>query len=951
MISNYYYSPDLNQSSASGRGKKSLDFSTPTTRRLKQTSNHSKNGTLTPSDSPDTNLHGLDDSFATPLERSLTAETELGDAVAKNHGIVADSVCKSRKRMQDEVFGELSDDDDMLTNIDPGKVVPDKKRLKTSSALKQSPMIQEDPLDITPPPSPDEIRRILHLREGRQAGVGGQQAGHGADTGRAYQLEKQRVLTRIPRGNFIHVTAEDGKRVYMSLKDEMTLSKQVDEVATKEQSLQLLETPLAVLKAQLLEERTRKAIEESERLAEFIDRRDTEMRDDVNGDVDSDGEDTTGTLWVEKYAPCKYTQLLSDEGTNRTLLKWLKMWDYIVFGKERKETKTSAEEQGKKKEFQQNKFVNKRLPEVSEELDSFNRPLHKVALLCGPPGLGKTTLAHVVARHAGYNVVEMNASDDRSVDAFRQKIEAATQMKAVLSADRRPNCLVIDEIDGAPQPAINLLLSVISATPDSGTKKKKGRGMLLRPIICICNDLYVPALRQLRLTAFVINMPTTASASLAARLLEIVKMEKLRSDLSTLLALCEKADNDIRSCLNTLQFIKGRSLSLTLQNVQSLNVGQKDVQKSLFFLWQNIFQMPKPKRKRYINPHDRVAGVNTSEELGAYNNMSHTARFHNVLQMAQAAGESDKALQGLHELYLEAKAKDPRMDAVQSATEWLCFADLLNQIIGHSQNYVFMRYMDFVPVTFHLLFAANAPLKITYPHQQYECHMKLTKSQNLVTTMVNDMMPSVRRNVTEGVAVMELLPLLVDVIQPTLRPVNTQLYSAREKNDLAQLIKVMIAYNITYRQERTPEGQYIYVLEPNVDDVVKLTGQKSLHPLTYAAKQLIAREIEVEKMRRSEVALGPPQTQNKQPVDQRSKSSNSKASEIPHHKRQTLEPLPVPKVETPTLDFFGRRVVPKFVEKKEKEPEKHVIGGDVWFRFKEGYTNAVRKNVRVQDLI
>ena len=33
----------------------------------------------------------------------------------------------------------------------------------------------------------------------------------------------------------------------------------------------------------------------------------------------------------------------------------------------------------------------------------------KVALLCGPPGLGKTTLSHVIARHAGYNVVEMNA--------------------------------------------------------------------------------------------------------------------------------------------------------------------------------------------------------------------------------------------------------------------------------------------------------------------------------------------------------------------------------------------------------------------------------------------------------------------------------------------------------------------------------------------------------------
>lgn len=35
--------------------------------------------------------------------------------------------------------------------------------------------------------------------------------------------------------------------------------------------------------------------------------------------------------------------------------------------------------------------------------------LLQVALLCGPPGLGKTTLAHVIAKHAGYNVVEMNA--------------------------------------------------------------------------------------------------------------------------------------------------------------------------------------------------------------------------------------------------------------------------------------------------------------------------------------------------------------------------------------------------------------------------------------------------------------------------------------------------------------------------------------------------------------
>lgn len=42
------------------------------------------------------------------------------------------------------------------------------------------------------------------------------------------------------------------------------------------------------------------------------------------------------------------------------------------------------------------------------------------------------------------------SSDDRSPEAFRTHIEAATQMESVLGAGGKPNCLVIDEIDGAP---------------------------------------------------------------------------------------------------------------------------------------------------------------------------------------------------------------------------------------------------------------------------------------------------------------------------------------------------------------------------------------------------------------------------------------------------------------------------------------------------------------------
>lgn len=80
---------------------------------------------------------------------------------------------------------------------------------------------------------------------------------------------------------------------------------------------------------------------------------------------------------------------------------------------------------------------------LNTDIDELGRPIQKIALLCGPPGLGKTTLAHTIARHAGYNVREINASDDRSPEAFRLALESGTQMTSVLNQDKRPNCIVL----------------------------------------------------------------------------------------------------------------------------------------------------------------------------------------------------------------------------------------------------------------------------------------------------------------------------------------------------------------------------------------------------------------------------------------------------------------------------------------------------------------------------
>lgn len=78
--------------------------------------------------------------------------------------------------------------------------------------------------------------------------------------------------------------------------------------------------------------------------------------------------------------------------------------------------------------------------------------------MSGPPGFGKTTLAHVIAKQAGYNIIEINASDDRTGTAVKSKIKAALEMQAIIRVNagdnsmtmtQKPNLVIIDEIDGA----------------------------------------------------------------------------------------------------------------------------------------------------------------------------------------------------------------------------------------------------------------------------------------------------------------------------------------------------------------------------------------------------------------------------------------------------------------------------------------------------------------------
>lgn len=73
--------------------------------------------------------------------------------------------------------------------------------------------------------------------------------------------------------------------------------------------------------------------------------------------------------------------------------------------------------------------------------------------------------------------------------------------------------------------------------------------------------------------------------------MEISSYENIKTDIGAMTSLCTKTNNDIRSCLSTLSCFKNQPVRLS--HIKNSNIGSKDMQKGLFTVWQEIFQIKK----------------------------------------------------------------------------------------------------------------------------------------------------------------------------------------------------------------------------------------------------------------------------------------------------------------------------------------------------------------------
>ena len=97
---------------------------------------------------------------------------------------------------------------------------------------------------------------------------------------------------------------------------------------------------------------------------------------DPSASSDHPSSRTEETLWVDRYRPKRFTDLLGDERVHREVLAWVKQWDLCVFGKGK----------GKKRARDGERFMG------SE--DELGRPQEKVRVF-RKAGLPRLTIADI----------------------------------------------------------------------------------------------------------------------------------------------------------------------------------------------------------------------------------------------------------------------------------------------------------------------------------------------------------------------------------------------------------------------------------------------------------------------------------------------------------------------------------------------------------------------------
>ena len=231
--------------------------------------------------------------------------------------------------------------------------------------------------------------------------------------------------------------------------------------------------------------------------------------------------------WAEKYRPAHLADIVGNTSAVRQIAEWARTW-----------TRRS-------------------------------RPV----LIYGKPGIGKTSCAYALANDMSWEVIELNASDQRTA-AVIERIAGEGSTTASLTGSSR-KLIVLDEADN------------LQGTADRGGARaiieciRQAR----QPMILIANDLYGLS-PELRARCEPVQFKAIPARSIAPRLKYLCSAEKITCSEAAVHAIAESAEGDIRSAVNMLY---ASAIGRNSLDDSEVHTSQKDERVSIFSLITAIF--------------------------------------------------------------------------------------------------------------------------------------------------------------------------------------------------------------------------------------------------------------------------------------------------------------------------------------------------------------------------
>jgi replication factor C large subunit len=225
------------------------------------------------------------------------------------------------------------------------------------------------------------------------------------------------------------------------------------------------------------------------------------------------------------------------------------------------------------------------------------QPTKNAAVLIGSPGTGKTSAALALARDYKWDVVEMNASDQRNADAIK-----GIALRGALGQTFAPDGEYLSTKQG------KLKLIILDEADNIGGQEDRGGVPALvelvrttkQPVILIVNDWYGLTKKSsvLKSQTEQIKFSRIKTVTVRGVLRKIAKDQEVRVSDRALELLATNSGGDLRSAVRDLQAVAtGRE---EVDDISTAVVNPRESEETMYGVMDDIFKCTDPRRARRL---------------------------------------------------------------------------------------------------------------------------------------------------------------------------------------------------------------------------------------------------------------------------------------------------------------------------------------------------------------